>query len=188
MPAKKQITREMILDAALRILRRNGWAAISVKALAAELQCSTQPLYLSFSGMEDLRRELVPVAVQEFSRLMAQQAPDGRVRLYGTGYVEFARREPSLFRFLFMRPGAFQEMKPVLVPIIDASVAELQQKYGIPRDEADFLHDQLWMQAHGIAAMAATGYCSWDMAKVERMLAQCQALFTQKYEAQHVHE
>lgn len=74
MPAKKQITREMILDAALRILRQDGWAAISVKSLAGELQCSTQPLYLSFSGMENLRNLIFPLFVEQFLLMLVSIA------------------------------------------------------------------------------------------------------------------
>ena len=54
--------------------------------------------------------------------------------------------------------------------------------YHIDHEEADILHDQLWMHAHGIASMIATGFCSWDMAKAEAMLADCRRAFTQKYE------
>ena len=48
MPAKKQVTKEMILTAALELLREGGIEAVNVKALAHRLNCSTQPIYLSF--------------------------------------------------------------------------------------------------------------------------------------------
>lgn len=52
MPAKKQVTKEMILGAALRVLMEGGTEAVNVKSLAAELGCSTQPIYLSFDNMD----------------------------------------------------------------------------------------------------------------------------------------
>lgn len=39
MPAKKQVTKEMILGAALRVLMEGGTEAVNVKSLAAELGC-----------------------------------------------------------------------------------------------------------------------------------------------------
>lgn len=188
MPAKKQITREMILNAALQLVRRGGAQALNVKALAEELHCSTQPIYLSFDGMNALRRELAPTAVQEFERIMRANSPDGQTRLYSWAYILFAQKEPQLFRYLFMRPNAFAEMKPVLTPIIERSVDELARQYSISRAAADRLHDQLWMHAHGIAAMVATDYCSWDMEKARQMLEENAQLFIKEYEAQHVHE
>lgn len=183
MPAKKQVTKEMILDAALRVLMEHGTESVNVKSVAAELHCSTQPIYLSFDNMNALRRELVPAAVDKFAERMQQECGTEQVHLYGIEYVRFARQQPELFRFLFMRPQAFAEMKQVLFPIIERSIAALMEQYHISHDTADELHDQLWMHAHGIAAMTATNYCDWDMDKAKRMLNRGQKALTKEYEA-----
>ena len=44
MPAKKQVTREMILSAAFALLRERGVRAVNVKDVAKRLNCSTQPI------------------------------------------------------------------------------------------------------------------------------------------------
>ena len=44
MPAKKLVTREMILTAALKLLREQGYEAVNIKQLANALNCSTQPI------------------------------------------------------------------------------------------------------------------------------------------------
>ena len=183
MPAKKQITKDMILNAALKLLREQGYEAVNLKQLAKELGCSTQPVYLSFSGMDELRGELIPLAVAGFERYMKDGSEDGVVCLYGMRYIAFAKEEPHLFRFLFMRPNAFSEIKQALLAMIECSIEKLMAAYHISHEEADILHDQLWMHAHGIASMIATDFCDWDMAKVERMLADCKRIFTEKYEA-----
>ena len=67
MPAKKQIPRDKILAAAFELLREGGIEAVNVKALARRLNCSTQPIYLSFSRMEELRSALVSEAVTYIS-------------------------------------------------------------------------------------------------------------------------
>lgn len=183
MPAKKQITKDMILCAALKLLREQGYEAVNLRQLAKALGCSTQPVYLSFSGMDELRGELTPLAVAEFERYMKSNSEDGVVCLYGMRYIAFAREEPRLFRFLFMRPNAFSEIRQVLLPMIEQSIEKLMAAYHIGHEEADILHDQLWMHAHGISSMIATDFCDWDMDKVDRMLAECKCVFTAKYEA-----
>ena len=183
MPAKKQVPKERILTAALELLKTQGYEAVNIKQLANALNCSTQPIYLSFSGMEELRKELTPLAVTEFEKYMKSGSVDGTVCLYGMRYMSFAKEEPCLFRFLFMRPNAFVEIKQALLPMIERSIEKLMNTYHIAHNEADMLHDQLWMHAHGIASMIATNFCDWNMEKVERMLADCQHAFTQKYEA-----
>lgn len=182
MPAKKQITKDMILMAALKLLREEGYEAVNIRSLAKELKCSTQPVYLSFSGMEELRSELIPIAVGEFEKYMRDISKDGVVRLYDGTYICFAKEEPRLFCFLFMRANAFLEIKRTLMPIIECSIRELMERYHICYEEADLLHDQLWMHAHGIASMIATDFCDWNMEKVERMLVDCRCAFTKKYE------
>lgn len=183
MPAKKQIPKEMILNASLKLLRKQGYEAVNIKQLAKELGCSTQPVYLSFSGMDELKEELIPLAVAEFEKYMRDGSKDGVVCLYGMRYIRFAMEDPCLFCFLFMRSNAFVEIKQTLFPMIERSIEELMDTYHIDHEESDILHDQLWMHAHGIASMIATNFCNWNIEKVERMLADCKRTFTQKYEA-----
>ena len=183
MPAKKHMTKSMILNAALKLLKEQGYEAVNIKPLAKALGCSTQPVYLSFSGMEDLRNELIPLAVAEFERLMKRNSQDDVARLYTMDYIQFAREEPRLFRFLFLRPHAFSEIRQALLPMIERAIEDLMDTYRISHEEADLLHDQLWMHAHGIASMIATDFCDWNMEKVSRMLAGCRRAFTEKYEA-----
>ena len=188
MPAKKQIPKDMILSAALKLLKEQGYEAVNIKQLAKELGCSTQPVYLSFSGMDDLRNELVPLAVEEFKTHMKSSGKNGVISLYDMTYIQFAREETRLFRFLFMLPNAFSEIKQALLPMIEHSIQELMVTYRISHEEADPLHDQLWMHAHGIASMIATDFCDWNMEKVGRMLESCKHAFTKKYAASDVSE
>lgn len=182
MSATKQITKDIILNAALKLLREQGYEAVNIKRLAKELGCSTQPVYLSFAGMEALRSELTLVAAAEFERRMKADCKGEKIRLYEMDYIRFAQKEPRLFCYLFMREKSFTEIKQILLDIIEKSIKELMDAYHISHEEADVLHDQLWMHAHGIASMIATDFCNWDMEKVDRMLTECKLAFTNKYE------
>lgn len=178
MPAKKQIPREMILDAALALLREGGMEAVNVTALARRLGCSTQPIYLSFSRMDALRKALANEATNFFIQEMES---DGSADLYGMAYIRFAQREKELFRFLFLRQDAFEEVREALKPMMERSMAALMEEYHISHEQADYLHDQLWMHAHGIASMIATEFCHWNMGKVAGMLQQCKSALGSLY-------
>ena len=184
MPAKKQITREMILSTALEMLRAGGMEAVNIKALAKQLNCSTQPIYLSFDRMDALRAELSSLAVETFSKKM--ECDGGTANLYGMAYIKFAQEEKELFRYLFMRQNAYAELREALLPIMHVSISRLMEQYHIGQEEAHHFHDQLWVHTHGIASMIATGFCDWNMDKVEKMLAECEQYLSRKYEAQHV--
>lgn len=81
-----------------------------------------------------------------------------------------------------MRSNAFEETKRMLLPIIENSITELMAFYNISHEEADLLHDHLWMHTHGIASMIATDFCLWNIDKVKYMLEECKKAFTKKYE------
>ena len=183
MPAKKQITREKILAAAMALLRRAGLEAVSVTALAKELGCSTQPIYLSFPGMDALRAALGPLAVEALLAEITPPSGEQPPCLYGTAYLCFAQREKKLFQYLFLRPNAFAELRASLDPVMGAGIRSLQARFGLDWEAAHFLHDQLWMTAHGIASMIATDFCGWDMDKAARMLASAEEALFRKYGA-----
>ena len=50
MPAKKQISKETLIENAFQIVRSKGMNALNMRTLAKMSNCSTQPIYLSFGG------------------------------------------------------------------------------------------------------------------------------------------
>lgn len=66
MPAKKQISKEAILQAALKIVRECGLNAVNARNIAKKLKCSTQPIYLSFTGMDELKVEVTQMIDTEY--------------------------------------------------------------------------------------------------------------------------
>ena len=48
MPSSPKIPKELILEYALKMLIRDGYAALNIKALAKEIGCSTQPISWHF--------------------------------------------------------------------------------------------------------------------------------------------
>ena len=56
MGRKTQITKEIILETALQMLIREGYNFITVKTLAAEIGCSTQPIVWHFENITGFRK------------------------------------------------------------------------------------------------------------------------------------
>ena len=55
---KQRITKEMVVDTAFELARREGVEKVTVKALAESLGCSVQPIYSYCQSMDGLRAEL----------------------------------------------------------------------------------------------------------------------------------
>ena len=73
-PPKIRYDREAVLQAAYRIARSQGAEAVNARAIARELGCSTQPIFRAFSGMEELRQELLGLARACYNSYMARSA------------------------------------------------------------------------------------------------------------------
>lgn len=57
--ARKSIyTKEMILDSAIEIFKREGSEAITAKNIAKEMNCSVAPIYSVYMSLDDLKRDL----------------------------------------------------------------------------------------------------------------------------------
>lgn len=171
MPAKKQITKEVILETALNMVREGGMGSLNVRRLASRCGCSTQPIYLSFSGIEELKRELSKRILAVYDQFMRNELSAGRYPEYkaiGMGYIDFARKERELFKFLFMRNRAGEN--GIGEDHFDEDAMAMMKNYGLYEDKARRLHAEMWVFVHGIATMYATGYLDWEWETVSQML------------------
>ena len=55
MSRKPSVSREELIEAAFRLIRREGHEALSARSLAAEIGCSTQPVMYRFPNLAELR-------------------------------------------------------------------------------------------------------------------------------------
>lgn len=107
MAPRTRYPRRRILEAATALTRAAGIDAVSARAVAAELGCSTAPIFTAFESMEALHEALLDQLIERFvAAIDVAQGPDP---LFAAGYgmVRFAADEPRLFEALFLRPHLF---------------------------------------------------------------------------------
>ena len=105
MARKTQVSKEVILDAALKMLIRDGYSAINIKTLSKEIGCSTQPLVWHFENMDGLRKALADYALMYVNKKMGSSSADGSIAIFeqvGRTYINMALNEPNLFQFVFL--------------------------------------------------------------------------------------
>ena len=160
MPPKAKFTREEIVAAAVDVIREKGLEAITAQEMGRRLGSSTRPLFTYFSTLEELRA----AAAAQARRIYNGYAEEGlsmtpAFKGFGMAYIRFAREEPSLFRLLFMRKADPADLADVLdreghLPLIRKTVMET---FRLDRAQADWLYENLWIYAHGLAAFCASG-------------------------------
>ncbi len=186
MPAKKIITKSQIVEAAVNIVRQSGITALNVRTLAQACKCSTQPIYLSFSGTDELKQEVARAVLKIFNEYIEREIKNGEYPEYkavGMGYIRFAKEEKQLFKYLLMNDGMSESgMKN---ESFEQSVFMIIKNYGLYRDEASKLHLQMWIFVHGIASMFATEYLDWDYDTVSQLVTDAYKSFIENLKGEN---
>jgi len=171
MPKSAKITKEMILSAAVSIVREEGAEALGARAVAARLSSSVQPIFYNFSGIDELRREVIAEAGRLYAERIERIIAENKYPAYkcsGMAYVEFATCERELFKLLFMRDrdAAERADDEALAPVFSL----LSESLGVDIETAKLVHLEMWAFVHGIATMIATGYYEPDAELISSML------------------
>lgn len=162
MARKATISKEVILEAALKMLIRNGYSSVNVKTLAAEIGCSTQPIVWHFENMEGLRMALSDYAMM-YAAKKAASSHDNKLESFeflGKAYVKMALKEPNLFKFLYL--GENPMGKPYSLKDIGSSrnremITKISEQTGLNEEQVIRFVRNTVIYSHGIATMLATG-------------------------------
>ena len=75
MARKVQYSREMILDAAIEMVREKGYESINARHLGAWMGCSSRPLFTAFRNMEELINATREEACNRFLQAVLVETP-----------------------------------------------------------------------------------------------------------------
>ena len=172
MPPKVRVTREQIIESTLRLVRQGGTDSINARSIAAELGCSTQPIFSNFSSMEELEEEVIRAAYECYFGFIKSEVESGKYppyKAYGMAYIRFAKEEKQLFKLLLMRDRRGKDMSPT--EDFSESVEMIMKSMGISRDKAEFMHLEMWVCVHGIGTMIATSFFEPEWDTISEMLS-----------------
>ncbi|WP_310604627.1 TetR/AcrR family transcriptional regulator [Anaerosporobacter sp.] len=163
MARKTQISKEVILEAALKMLIRDGYSAINIKTLSKEIGCSTQPLVWHFENMEGLRKALSEYALNYANRKMCPSAENAVAAFeqVGRSFIHIAVSTPNLFRFLYLEGYSGSPADNFDALILDednaALIKRISKEFSISEENAGRYLQNTIIYTHGIATLAATG-------------------------------
>ena len=185
MPPKVKITKEEIIRSALKLARKNGSDAINARTIAAELSCSTQPIFSNFATMDELQEAVIAAAYHHYLGFIKQEVESGKYPQYksfGMAYVRFAQEEKELFKLLFMRDRRGEDLSPS--PDFEESVQMIMKANSVTRETAWLMHLEIWTCVHGIGTMLATSFLPLELDMISDMLTD----IYQGIRARHVSE
>lgn len=174
MPPKARISKEMVIEAGLGIVRREGLENLSARSVAAALGCSTQPVMYHYTAVSELKADVYDAADELHTRYITEpyEGAGNPMLSLGLRYIRFAQEERHLFRFLFQsdsfRVRTFREMieaddiAPVLMPLMEAT--------GLDGEQARTVFAELFICVHGAASLLANNSIEYDEEYFARLL------------------
>jgi AcrR family transcriptional regulator len=95
-------TRENIIDAAVALIREQGWAQVTTRKIARRMGSSTMPIYSHVKSVDELEHEVRVRVRGMLKEFQLRSYTDQPLLNLAFGYVVFARDEKQLFRFLYL--------------------------------------------------------------------------------------
>ena len=172
MPPKVKITKEDIINAAIELTKEKGDCAINARAIAAYLNCSTQPIFSNFSTMAELKKATIAAAYQIYLDFLKREVKNGKhppYKSFGMAYIRFAKEKKELFKLLFMRDRTNEDISTS--PDFEESVQMIMKANNISEQKARLIHLEMWTCVHGIGAMLSTSFLPLDWELISNMIS-----------------
>lgn len=177
MPPKQRITREMILEKSFEMFCREGMDVVNARSVAKALNCSTQPIFSYFAGMQDLKTTLEDKAkAQLLAAVRVEDQPGDPLVNVGCAYTRFACEQPKLFEYLFM-----MRQDDLLYPysnedLHNQMVSREAEYTGLTREQAEALCMQMSIYIHGLAVVSAAKHADFTPETMAKMIADTQEM------------
>ena len=173
MAPRNKFTKDEMTAAAIRVVRKNGIGALTAKALAKELNISTQPVFTCFGTIGCLKLEVHAEAERIFDSYIEEGLKEKIPFLgYGMKYFQFAKEEPQLYRMLFLEPNENGESSALsgMKHAQEMLRPTLMRIYHINENEADRYFRDVWIASHGLATLLVTGSCPYSNAELQKIM------------------
>ena len=176
MPPKPKFSRDEIVQAALALVSEKGAEALTARELGMRLGSSARPIFTVFKGMEELQGEVRDAAMRRFETCVWAGAPElPDFKRVGMQMALFGMREPKLYQLLFMQENrdaaGFDDVFGVLGVTAEFCIEAICRDYGLNREQARLLFENVWIYTFGMGAMCATRMCRFSEEELGRMLS-----------------
>ena len=170
MPRKVQFSREMIIDAAIEMIREQGSESINARDLGLRIGSSSRPLFTAFKNMNELLAAVRAEASERFLRYMkvAEETDNGEPvsKRMGLRIVQFAYEEPNLYKFIHWSGGTM----PDVAALSEIMAGQYMRDYQLTHDEAKVFFRQMMIFSLGLCSMITHRVYNFSSDEIEYLL------------------
>ena len=172
MARKKEIGRNKILSIAYKMVVKDGIESLTARNIAKAGHFSTQPLYLEFNSMEDLRKEVLRKIADNLKNNILQKSYTGKPLIdMDLSYIDFAKEEENLFRAMFV-DGKFGS-KIIADTLIDFGIEKFKEQYPDSNYSEDRIRSVVianWITTSGIASLIVNKIATFSQTQIINVL------------------
>lgn len=175
MPKQVQFTKEIIINAAIEILRSDGIEALTARSLSKKLGCSVAPIFNKYANMEELMADVRKASGKIVSDYLADAVNyEPAFKEFGLRLVRFSKAEPNLFHYLFLGKNGSAEYADA---IAKECLTQTKSSFEVTDDQTSFIYAQIWPFVCGLAQLCCKNPEIYTDECISRMLStQFQAL------------
>jgi len=168
------ITREMILSAAVGVVRNGGISALTSRNLCGALGCGVSAIFSAYGSMEGVLEAVRAEARSLFAKRLAQGfSLKPPFKGFGMALLWFAMDEPELYRLIMERRSpslSFEEYIDTHIGFKAECLAAIGQSFGLQGKDAEMIYYQLLLVGLGLAQTCSVGGAELNIPQVSEIL------------------
>lgn len=153
---------QRIIVAARMLAERDGWASVTVRRLAQEIEYSQPVLYAHFENRDAI---VGAVALEGFAELgpalrasVARDAtPAEAIEAVATAYLEFAFERPALYEAMFVLPSGLRFAKSDTPQVLRDGFGAMMAVVEPFCADPEIATESFWAALHGLAELERHG-------------------------------
>jgi AcrR family transcriptional regulator len=151
-----------IVVAARTIAERDGWASVTIRRLAEEIEYSQPVLYSHFENRDEI---VGAVALEGFDELAAvlraairpSSAPRALVEGVATAYLDFAFARPAMYEAMFILPTGLRFARSDTPAPLREAFGAMATVVAPFSDDVDTATETFWASLHGLVELERHG-------------------------------
>lgn len=153
---------QRIIAAARTLAERDGWASVTVRRLAQEIEYSQPVLYAHFENRDAI---VGAVALEGFGKLASTLQASIRkgataeqaIEAVATAYLDFAFERPALYEAMFVLPTGLRFAKSDTPQVLRETFGAMMAVVAPFSADPEIAAETFWAALHGLAELERHG-------------------------------
>jgi AcrR family transcriptional regulator len=179
---EREETRQLILDAAMRLWIEKGFDAVTIRNIADAIEYTPGAIYSYFKDKDDILYALHFQAFEKFYDALRNAvlfgSPLERLQNLAHAYLKFAFENPQRYDLMFISANSGKKIAESdgwhvgekAFEVLHATVKLAMDEGYIPKGDSKAASMMFWAHVHGIASLLLCDRCIYSMELTKELM------------------